>query len=329
MRENDIRPDRTDAEVNRLASIDFKKVLDRRGEFVDVNCPACDANEHDLFFKRAGYSFLKCSNCDTVYVSPRPTNEILSYYYLNSLSDKFWSESIYPETDKARLEYIVKPRVERVISLCNKYHVSQNTLMDVGSGFGTFCLEMKNSGKFKNIIAVEPIPSLAQSCRDKGLEVSEEFVVNLQSQSVDVITAFELLEHLFDPAEYLYGLSNKIERGGLLFATTPNIKGFDIFILKDKSDHTMAPAHLNYFHPKSLSLLLERLGFEVLEVQTPGKLDAELVRKKVLNNVITLDDQPFLKRILIDEHEHYMDSFQQWIADNGLSSHMWVVARKR
>jgi len=230
MRENDIRPDRTDAEVNRLADIDFKKVLARSGDFVLVNCPACDQKEHDLFFKRAGYTFLRCLNCETVYVSPRPTNEILSDYYLNSLSDKFWSKSIYPETDKARLEFIVKPRVVKVLSLCEQYQVPQQTLMDVGAGFGTFCLEVKNAERFNNIIAVEPIPSLAQSCRDKGLEVSEDFTVNVQSQKVDVITAFELLEHLFDPKAYLHGLSSKIERGGLLFATTPNIKGFDIVI---------------------------------------------------------------------------------------------------
>ena len=105
----------------------------------------------------------------------------------------------------------------------------------------------------------------------------------------------------------------------MLFIATPNIKGFDLLVLKDKSDNTTAPDHLNYFHPKSISLLLGNAGFEILEIKTPGKLDAELVRNKAKEGVVSLDNQPFLKRILIDEGDTYMDSFQKWLSDNGLS----------
>ena len=65
-----------------------------------------------------------------------------------------------------------------------------------------------------------------------------------------------------------------------------------------------------------------------MEVLTPGKLDAELVRKKILTGELDVSLQPFLNQILVDEWERVGDSLQQFLADNMLSSHMWLVARK-
>jgi hypothetical protein len=66
----------------------------------------------------------------------------------------------------------------------------------------------------------------------------------------------------------------------------------------------------------------------VLEVQTPGKLDAELVRKKALSGEFDLSNQPFLNRVLIESWEECGDAFQSFLVDNKMSSHMWLVARK-
>ena len=78
-------------------------------------------------------------------------------------------------------------------------------------------------------------------------------------KKVDVITSIESIEHVFDPKKYIKGIYDKLHDGGLLFIATPNIKGFDLLVLKDKSDNTTAPDHLNYFHPKSISLLLGKV----------------------------------------------------------------------
>ena len=65
----------------------------------------------------------------------------------------------------------------------------------------------------------------------------------------------------------------------------------------------------------------------MLETITPGSLDAELVRKKTLAGELKLDNQPFLKQVLIDEWDSVGAAFQRFIAEQGLSSHMWIVAR--
>ena len=86
--------------------------------------------------------------------------------------------------------------------------------------------------------------------------------------------------------------------------------------------------HLNYFNPDSLTKLFNSCGFEVIEKLTPGELDAELVRKKILEGRLNLSDNYFLKQILIDNWNQVGDNFQKFIKDNSLSSHLWIVAKK-
>ena len=59
---------------------------------------------------------------------------------------------------------------------------------------------------------------------------------------------------------------------------------------------------------------------------TPGVLDAELVRKPALAGEIELD--PFLRRVLLTEWERLGEPFQDFLAANGLSSNMWLIARR-
>jgi hypothetical protein len=65
-----------------------------------------------------------------------------------------------------------------------------------------------------------------------------------------------------------------------------------------------------------------------LESFTPGKLDAELVRNKILAGEFDVSEQPFLRKVLIDDWAHLGLPFQEFLVQQGLSSNMWLVARK-
>src|SRR5690606_21385408 len=105
------------------------------------------------------------------------------------------------------------------------------------------------------------------------------------------------------------------------------VRGFDTATLRTASN-TFDHEHLNYFHPDSLAALLESCGFAVLDVQTPGQLDADIVRKRALAGEIDLADQPFLRRVLLDEWDALGEPFQRFLAENRLSSHLWIIAQR-
>ncbi len=328
LREDEIRPDRLRAEQQACFAADIRRLLARKREFVAVPCPACGADRFRPAFEKYEYGFLVCLECGTMYVNPRPTPEILERYYATSENYAFWNKYIYPASEGARREKIFRPRAERLRDICGRFGLRGGTLLEVGAGFGTFCEEARRLGLFQRVLAVEPTPSLAESCRRRGLEVIQKPIEQVgDAGPVDVIASFEVIEHLFSPRDFVRHCAAVLRSGGILLLTCPNVRGFDISVLQQVSD-AVDVEHLNYFHPASLSRLVTGCGFQVLEVQTPGKLDAELVRKKVLAGEFSLQAHPFLRRVLIDEWETLGAPFQQFLADNGLSSHMWLVARK-
>lgn len=328
--EHEIRPVELMAKQQIVALTDVGRMLSRYGEFIHVDCPACGANNSIKKFDKNGISYVECNVCQTFYVNPRPPSDVLDWFYKGSPNYAYWNEVIFPASESARLEKIFVPRVDRLLELCGKYKVNTNALLEVGAGFGTFCAEIKRRNVFSRVVAVEPTPDLAATCRERGLEVLEYPVEQIQLDATslfDVVANFEVIEHLFAPVDFVGHMTRLLKPGGIMMVACPNGQGFDIETLGVVSN-TVDHEHLNYFNPQSLAALLMQCGLEILESFTPGKLDAELVRNKILAGEFDVTKQPFLKKILVDEWENYGEGFQNFLIQQGLSSNMWIVARK-
>ncbi len=327
--ENDIRPSDLMKEQQIAMTIDIGRLLQQSDKFVFVNCPACQKDSADLKYHKYGMRFVECKACRTMYTNPRPTAEVLEEFYKDSVNYSFWDKHIFPASEKVRREKIFVPRVDKTLEICQKYNVKNDSLLEIGAAFGTFCLEMKSRNYFKNIVAVEPTPNLAKTCRKKGLQVIEEVVENIEfneKEKFDVIVNFEVIEHIFSPINFIANLKKMLKKGGLLIITCPNGQGFDFKILKEKCN-SVDHEHLNYFNPSSLALLLNSSGFKVLESHTPGKLDAELVRNKILSGEYKVDKGSFLYQVLVENWEHVGIDFQSFLSNSGLSSNMWIVVQ--
>lgn len=327
MEEHELRSRALVRENERLHDRDVRRIFGGRRGFVAVSCPACGRSGNKTAFAKKGFRFASCSRCGTLYVNPRPPRRLLDRFYSAPWMEH-WNRKIFPYSEEPRRRRIFRPRAERVVDLCRKHGVKTGVLLDIGAGFGTFCEEVKKLNFFKRVVAVEPSAGLAVTCRNKGIETIERMVEDLRIDPVPVITNFELLEHLFSPREFLASCHRVLSRRGLLFLTTPNIRGFDLALLGPASDNIAAPEHLNYFNPDSLSLLLEKTGFRVEEVLTPGKMDADIVRNKVREGTYRLEGNSFLREILFEKWETLGAKFQDFLAENRLSSHLWVVARR-
>ena len=102
--------------------------------------------------------------------------------------------------------------------------------------------------------------------------------------------------------------------------------GFDIQLLKEKSD-SIDHEHINYFNPSSIKKLFKSSGYKILEVFTPGQLDVDLVRNKILDKKFNLKNNLFYEDIIIKNYETKGLNFQKFLIENRLSSNMWVIAR--
>jgi SAM-dependent methyltransferase len=328
LRVEDIRPQELMERKRRHLEADQKFLRDRRDGFVRVACVACGGDSLTPEFEKLGFAFERCADCATLMTNPRPSPEILDAFYAGSENYAFWNEHIFPASEGARRERIFKPRVDRMLGLADKLGVGRGTLLEVGAGFGTFCEEVRSRGAFEKVVALEPTPDLAATIRSRGIETIEQPFehAEIEAGSVDVVAAFEVIEHLFSPAEFAEASARVLRPGGLAIVSCPNIAGFDTLVL-GREANAIDHEHLNYFNPHSLGLLFERFGFTVEEVQTPGRLDVDLVRAALEDGRLDPAAQPLVTHLIRDRWDDLAGPLQDFIADNRLSSHLWVVAR--
>ena len=116
---------------------------------------------------------------------------------------------------------------------------------------------------------------------------------------------------------------------GLIEIATPNGEGFDFKILKENTVNITPPEHLNYFNPTSIRILLKRAGFSILRVETPGILDTQIVMRELKQNTAKLRiKNEFIHYLLYETNSDVVQSFQRFLQENLLSSHMLIFAEK-
>lgn len=328
--EDQIRPKNLDDGKAGAIMEDVNWLLGRSQEFETVKCPACDNDSYRPAYEKYGFNFVGCSRCRTVYMNPRANSATLSEFYSRSKVYEFWDRFVFPATRGARKEKIFKPRVAGILRILRQLGVRPGVIVDVGAAGGIFCEEAKSTAQFSRVLAIEPNKAQADTCREIGIEVIQatlEETVSLEFKA-DVVTSFETIEHVHSPRTFLEECRDLLAPEGLLVLTCPNFEGFDISVLGVDSD-SLDAEHINMFNPDSISLLLESVGFEVVELTTPGELDAGLVRQKEIEFGDFLNNDLFLRRVLIEEWDRFGEAFQTFLQSSLASSHMWVVAQKQ
>lgn len=332
LKEDEIRPKNAQKIATDLRIEDIQSMFYKNGKldhdcFVEVTCPACGRDSNSFEFEKDGFKFNRCNYCNTLYVSPRPNENKLLEYYGHSKSIEYFTKKILEKTKEIRTERIFKPRAEKIIDLLANIQSKRNVLVDVGGGNGLFLESLDSAGGgFEKYINVEPSNEGANLTLERGFDVFNGFIEDFDLDlKVDLITAFELIEHLFNPMTFLNKISSLLDINGIFILTTPNIEGFDLLLLGNKSDNIAAPNHLNYFNPQSIEILLEKCGFEIIHIETPGVLDLNIVENKI-NSGIEINDN--FVSFLLRKDNQTKDNFQKFIMDNKLSSNMMVVARK-
>jgi|SaaInlStandDraft_2_1057019.scaffolds.fasta_scaffold11391_3 2-polyprenyl-3-methyl-5-hydroxy-6-metoxy-1,4-benzoquinol methylase len=300
-----------------------------QAEFSSVNCPACESDSKSTLLEKKKFHFVKCKNCSTVYVDPRPSEESVNNFYKASKFMDFWAK-IFDETENIRKEKIFKPRVNEVLNLLNEFGITDfDRLIDVGSGHGWFCELIKKEKSKSEIIAIEPSPALAEKCRKiKDIIVLESTIQQYnKTENTDVIVNFEVINLLHNPRNFLKSCFKILKKDGVIILSTPNYMGLDIQILKQKSDY-ITPTFLNIFNINSIKILLKSIGFKKIQIKTPGLMDVKIVLNKLKSDEIKKENYPFFNMLLEQNNERLIDDFQELLQKYNMSSHMLIIAQK-
>lgn len=144
-------------------------------------------------------------------------------------------------------------------------------LLDVGCSSGAFLYTAREMGV--RGVGVEPSPEAAKAARDAGLDVHQGFLEEapLAPGSFDVITLFEVVEHLREPLPLLRACHRLLRSGGVLFLKTGNTLSWTVRIQKGKwhyFDVQKHGGHVSFFNSGSVASLAQKTGFSSLEIVT-------------------------------------------------------------
>ncbi len=208
MKEREIRPSDLFARYQELCREDIETFFSDKSCFVKVVCPGCVSDKNRLAFEKLGFKYVECDECGSLFTSPRPTKEALEAFYSNSASANYWAETFFPAVAELRREKIFVPRVTQIKTLLQEKALDPEVVVDVGAGYGVFLEEYKKQFSSARVCAVEPGQKMAQICRDKGIEtlVSTAEDAEPWAGKADLVSCFEVIEHVFAPEEFVAAL---------------------------------------------------------------------------------------------------------------------------
>lgn len=308
-----------------LVRADAERLASDVAAFEAVACPACGGEESESSFVKAGFTYVECAGCHTLFVSPRPGIQHLAELYAESPSTKFWVDEFFAPMAGARREKIFRPRAEFIAGRFPS--LSRARVGDIGAGFGLFLLELRRLWPAAELMAIEPSVDMAARLRAGGIPVIQAMLEDVRiDEPFDLLTVFELFEHLHDPLAFLLSARALLKPGGYLYLTTLNGEGFDIQLHWERSKAVSPPHHLNFVNPDSMEALLARAGYDSITVDTPGQLDWDIVEGALIHE--GTDPGRFFRTVARRANAATKDELQSWIRSSGFSSHLRAIARR-
>jgi SAM-dependent methyltransferase len=225
-------------------------------ELEEVDCPICEGSRGEPLDLEGSFQMVRCPSCHFIFLNPRPTLESLFRFYQKYLPEEGVSIESW--------ERMMKPVFHRAADLLERYG-RKGKLLDVGTGFGFFLVEMRKRGW--ETAGVEISQRAIDYARDSlGVAVYPGPLekAGFPNGDFDAVTAFYVVEHLPHPMAFLRECYRILKPGGLLLLRYPHttpIKNFLRFLGINNRLYDL-PAHLSDFSPKIIQGCLEKIGFE-------------------------------------------------------------------
>jgi 2-polyprenyl-3-methyl-5-hydroxy-6-metoxy-1,4-benzoquinol methylase len=262
----------------------------------EVNCPICEESRGEPLHLEGSFRMVRCPSCQFIFLNPRPTAESLHDFYQQYLPEE--------ESSIESWEKMMRPVFHKAAKLLRQYR-RDGRLLDVGSGFGFFLVEMKKRGW--DVTGVE-ISKRAVDYAEDVLGLTVRHVpferANFPDDHFDAVTGFYVIEHLPHPVAFLKECFRILKPGGLLMLRYPHttpIKNLLHFFGIENRLYDL-PAHLSDFSPMMIQQCLERIGFgkcrHLIGGYTlpgnPGKRMASIVSGNLSEGLFYLSGRKFL-----------------------------------
>jgi len=201
---------------------------------------------------RGTQRIVRCSNCGLVYVNPRINAETVAGSYEQAIDD------VYVQGAAGR-----KHTFKQCVKKISRWRKPPGRLLDIGCAAGFFVYEAQDYGW--DAMGIEPSKWLVkwgtENLRVK-LYTGTLKQGGFKDGEFDVLTMWDVLEHVPDPADMLKECYRVLKPGGMLVINYPDF-GSILSKLAGRNWWFLLSNHLYYFTPKTMRRYLENAGFKV------------------------------------------------------------------
>jgi len=232
-----------------------------------ARCPVCEIDSPDRILElrdrlcglEGDFRLSRCSICGTGYLNPRPDREEIRRYYPSE-----YEAYVRPVVGRVRdirtmlARYGLVRRCHAVMRLRRR-----GDLLDIGCAMGEFASAVARRPGW-TAFGIEMDSAAAQEARDRyGVTVIDASVedVVLPESTLDVVTMWDVIEHMHDPGAVLDRVFSWLRPGGWLLIRTPNAASLQARLFGQYWAGYDAPRHLSVFRSDSLVKLLQDRGF--------------------------------------------------------------------
>jgi SAM-dependent methyltransferase len=226
-------------------------------------CLLCGGHAVLPHFVYNGFAIVRCAADGMIFASPRPRDTAPFYdqrYYQGEMLCGYPDYAGYAASAQ-------RDWAERLVAL-EKTLGRRGRLLDVGCATGVFLVQVRDAGW--QVGGVELSEFAARTARERhGLTVVQGSLPSgeLASGSYDVVTLYDCIEHLADPAAVLRDVHRILAADGLVQLSTGAVPHLDVGRI---SRWYYPPWHLYYFAEPTMRALLENEHFEVLSYEERG-----------------------------------------------------------
>jgi 2-polyprenyl-3-methyl-5-hydroxy-6-metoxy-1,4-benzoquinol methylase len=233
----------------------------------DVPCGLCGSAERDLEFQDGPFSVVTCRACGLTYVTPR----LVDHSLIEEVYDEgYWSSQAAKDrgyTDYRSDAPLYLRTYRKRLAVVERHFARPGRVLDVGCAAGYFLAVMQERGW--QVTGLEPSdairPQAEQRLGPANVHAGLLGTVDLPPRSFDLISFWDVIEHIPDVRGALRTAAGLLAPGGKLLIETQNVRSRAARWLGPSWQHYKHAEHIYHFHPQTLERLLRETGFAVLE----------------------------------------------------------------
>ena len=167
---------------------------------------------------------------------------------------------------------MIRKTARKRLSRIEQY-ISPGTLLDIGCATGFFLDEAQKRGwKSKGIEISEFAASYAKTRLKLDIQQGDIQLIRLAPNSYNLITLWDVIEHLPDAVSVFTKLRNSLKKNGVLVFATPDVGSIPARLTKQRwIGYKLSDEHLAYFSKTTIEALLTKSGFSLDQFHHTGK----------------------------------------------------------